>query len=405
MPRSRRVKTIATIFVLFSVLSAPMVSSASTSGSLSGALSGLLPGQDEGSGEPADQTLTTTSPSGSASSDDFRIGWYDALAAVEHPPLIAADGMSMITAYHGEGAQPLKYLDAAQASGTTVMAEIPDPLVRAVDIESVKNYVQFHKDHPALEGWHLADEPSVNRNEGPLTAPNAIKLYDAIKAVDPVHPVSITFASGEDPRPYVPAMDVLQHDDYPAKAFNREFTNLDRWTRFTSWMGYVARQNNKPFVPILQAFGGSNLRPVMGYRAPTAREMRYMVYASLAYQADSVYFWAFYRRDPSWVNSVLAPLVDQLHVLQPALEAGAQPGTVSSSNANVTTRAFQDPSTSRWYVLIVNHAAGASSGSATFSGPLAGNDVAYRDGQATPITNDQLGYSLSQYEARVYTID
>jgi hypothetical protein len=409
MPRSRRVRIVATLFVLFAVLAAPMTSDARAAGGLSGALAGLFgdsSSPESGDGVEATSEPVTVASSGPVSSENFRLGWYDALWNVESPPQIAAGGMSMITAYHGESAQPRTYLDAALAAGTTVMAEIPDYLVRDVNVEGVKAYVAGLKDHAALEGWHLADEPSLNHTVGPLSPENAITLYNAIKSVDPVHPISVTFASGEDARPYVPATDILQHDDYPFKAFSREFTNLDRWKRYTFWQSYVARTNGRPFIPILQAFGGSNIRPVMGYRAPTAREMRYMVYASLAAQSDSMYFWTFYRRDPTWVKNTLAPLVNQLRAMQPALTAGVRPDVVSSTNPNITATAYKDPGTGRWHIVAVNHTNATANGALDFSGELSGRDTAYRaPGAATPIVGDRLWHSLGAYEARVYTID
>ena len=371
MRRPSRAKLAATIFVLAAILGAPAASNADAN---------VAPG-------------------------GFRLGWYDALSNLQNPAQIAAGGMSMITAYYGEGAQPGKYLNAAQASGTSVMAEIPDYLVKQMDVETIKGYVALFKDYPALEGWHLADEPSVNTTLGPLSPQNAITLYNAIKSVDPVHPVSITFASGEDARPYLPALDVLQHDDYPFKAFSKEFTNLDRWKKFTYAMSYVAMQNGKPFIPILQAFGGSNVQPVLGYRAPTAKEMRYMVYSSLAALSNSMYFWTFYRRDPNWVSSTLTPLVGQIQTLKPALTAGYRSGVVSSSNATIQSIAFQDPTTLRWYVLAINHTAGAAAGSLTFSNELAGKQSADHGGTPIAITNNKISHTLTPYEARVYTID
>jgi hypothetical protein len=339
-------------------------------------------------------------------STEFREGWYDALAHINNPPGIAADGMQMIHAYYGYGSQPAKYLAAASAAGTTVMAELPRSLVKAMDIERIKTFVSLYKDKPALEGWSIADEPSLNTEVGPLTAQNAITIYNAIKSVDPVHPVSITFASGEDPLPYLPALDILQHDDYPAVAGTPEFTNLDRWKHFTFFMGYHALQNNKRFFPVLQAFGGTDTAPVLGYRAPTPAEMRYMVFSSVAALADSLFFWTYYRRDPNWVTSTLAPLLAELRPMHPAFTAGPRYGVVSSSHESITATAFQDPTSARWYIVAVNHTPEAAAGTLNFSGELSGKTTAYwGQGTPAPIVADTLAHSLEPYEARVYTID
>ncbi len=180
MPRSRRVKIAATVFTLFAVLGAPMSSNAGTLSELGGL---LKPGPSSPAPDDSGPVQATAepSPSGTVTSDMFRIGWYDNLYHTSHPAQIAADGMSMITAYHGENAQPAPYLEAAQAAGTTVMLEIPEALVKAMDVNQIKHFVSLYEDHPALEGWHLADEPSINSTVGPLSAQNATTLYNAIK--------------------------------------------------------------------------------------------------------------------------------------------------------------------------------------------------------------------------------
>jgi hypothetical protein len=349
----------------------------------------------------------STGSTAAVPSTQFRLGWFDALSNLNNPAGIAADGMSMITAYYGNSAQPGKYLNAAAAAGVTVFAELPRNLVKAMDIERIKAYVTLFKDKPALEGWYLADEPTLNAEIGPLTPQNATTIYNAIKSVDPVHPVSITFASGEDPTPFLPALDILQHDHYPFKAGTPEFGNLDTWKRFTFEMSTVAFFNNKPFFPVLQAFGGTDSAPVLGYRAPISNEMRYMVFSSIAALADSLYFWNYYRRDPNWVSTTLAPIVAELRPMLPALTAGFRSGVVSSSNPAISATAFQDPASGRWYVVAVNHSADpAAAGSLTFSGALSGKTMAfYGQGTPAPIVLDNLAHVLGPYEARVYWID
>jgi hypothetical protein len=339
---------------------------------------------------------------------DFPLGWYDGISNVGNLPEIVREGMTTTMPYVGTTSWGVaRYLDSAKASGVKVLLEIPRPLVKKMDVPGVRAFVSAFKSHSALRAWYLADEPSLSQSLGPLSPSNAKVLYQAIKAEDAGHPVAIAFSSREDPRPYLPATDVVMHDHYPFYAPSAEFKGLDRWTFKTFWTGAQAKQNGKPFYPVIQAFGGTNEEPELGLRAPTAAEERYMIYSALQAGANGLFFWTFYRSDPQWVNSVLLPLIAELQPMKPALASGEVTGLVTSSRSDVRATVFRDPATGRWYLIATHNAAGAVEAPLTLAGALAGKTKATLVGTSSdvPITNGRLNQVLDPYGVKAYRID
>ena len=82
--------------------------------------------------------------------------------------------------------------------------------------KSLTRFIERYMDAPALSGWYLADEPSTNPTLGPLSAATAERLYRAVKAEDPAHPVAIAFGTSDDIERVRNAYDIAMWDEYPA---------------------------------------------------------------------------------------------------------------------------------------------------------------------------------------------
>jgi hypothetical protein len=375
MPRKRSLRFIASSIVLLVAVVAPSVSNAAS-------------------------TPATPLPV------DFPIGWYDGMSSATLAKQ-ARDGMTASLGYYGTNGRPDLYLNAAQTAGVKSFVEIPRPLVKAVDVAAVRRYVSTYKGYPGLLGWYLADEPSIQQSVGPLSGPNATRLYNAIKAEDPNHPVAIAFASREDTTPYLAAFDVLMHDHYPFTAPSPEFKGLSGWGYRTSQFGAIAKRNGKAFLPVTQAFGGTNEEPVLGFRLPTPLEERYMLYSAVQAGANGLFFWVYYRSNPQWVSTVLAPLLTEMKPLRPAFVAGELPGRSSVTDATVFTSVYRDPMTGSSYLFAIHHALGTIDAPVTLAGDLASKTSAtlLSNGSVVPITDGRLGQTLGSYEVKVYRID
>ncbi len=138
---------------------------------------------------------------------------------------------------------------------------------------TIKNVTQF-KDHPAIFGWSLMDEPT------PAAWEELKRAYIEIRKIDPNHPVFITMNSHFDTSGRF--ADTISADSYPY-GFS-PFTTADLGT-----IGKVIDMidNRKPVYDLLQGFNYRN-------SYPTAYEIRSMMYQNFWAGAEGIgiYSWA-----------------------------------------------------------------------------------------------------------------
>ncbi|MBI3292167.1 MAG: hypothetical protein HYZ73_05085 [Elusimicrobia bacterium] len=171
----------------------------------------------------------------------FPIGLYAVDAAPDTDditkefPDIAAGGFNLIQSYKfeediegdndednaPENEKARKFLDAAHKFGLKAFMGIPQGCILKRNLECIKQRVSALKDHRALFGWMLYDEPDTpkydpyTKKEGPPPAlPNTLRqAYKAIKQLDPAHPVSVASYQEIDERyPYLDSFDILLSD-------------------------------------------------------------------------------------------------------------------------------------------------------------------------------------------------
>ncbi len=147
-------------------------------------------------------------------------------------PEIAAVGFNVIQSYQFEGdldgpANSIEdaraYLDAAHKSGLKVLMGIPQECVTKRNLTCVKKRVSALKDHSALFGWKLYDEPDspvydpLTKKEGlPVPPRNLVEVYRTIKQLDRAHPVSIgSFLEIGEQYPYLNAFDIFMSEYFP----------------------------------------------------------------------------------------------------------------------------------------------------------------------------------------------
>jgi hypothetical protein len=141
------------------------------------------------------------------------------------------------------------------------------------------------KDHPALLGWYIADEPNGYR----IPPKDLERIYETVKEADPWHPISIVFmAPFTASRKYADALDIVMADPYPLPDLP------------ASMVGEVAGQLKKeftgerPFWMVPQAFGGGELWK----REPTVHELRSMTWQSIVNGATGIQY--FVRQGPNF---------------------------------------------------------------------------------------------------------
>ena len=158
--------------------------------------------------------------------------------------------------------------------------------INAVDEEVAHTVrvVSGVRDHPALLGWYLYDEPKAN------LMPRLRERYKLIKELDPDHPCMIVLNTPIFANNTVSACDILGLDCYPVPGAGTEKTkpaDLGSVSRVTRDAISLIRRE-KPFWFVPQAYPHE---PEFS-RFPTVREMSSMVWQAVAEGADGILFYA-----------------------------------------------------------------------------------------------------------------
>jgi hypothetical protein len=191
--------------------------------------------------------------------------------------------------------------------------------------------IKAFRDHPALLGWYISDEP----NGKDITPAQLEEIYKTVKENDPWHPVSIVFmAPYISARNYKDALDIVMADPYPVP------------DRPVTVAGDVAARLNsefkgkRPFWIVPQAFGGGELWS----REPTIQEIRSMTWQSIINGATGIQYFVrqglnyFPKSTATWAEC--GRMATEVAELTPWLLSEEEPPApvCSSLNILVTSR-------------------------------------------------------------------
>jgi hypothetical protein len=192
--------------------------------------------------------------------------------------------------------------------------------------ERLINEIKTFRDHPALLGWYISDEP----NGTTITPEKLEEIYRTIKENDPWHPVSIVFmAPFLNAKNYSEALDIVMADPYPIP------------DRPVSVPGEVADKlrtefkGKRPFWIVSQAFGGGELWS----REPTYQEIRSMTWQSIINGATGIQYFVrqglnyFPKSSSTW--SECGRMAMEVAELTPWLLSDEYALRVESSSRNI----------------------------------------------------------------------
>ncbi|KKR03714.1 MAG: hypothetical protein UT30_C0021G0013 [Candidatus Uhrbacteria bacterium GW2011_GWF2_39_13] len=132
----------------------------------------------------------------------------------------------------------------------------------------IRAFVEAVKDHPAILGWYMADEPEA-RAESQLWYRDAYRL---IREIDPYHPCIMLNYSIRGIKKYYEVCDILMPDCYPAYSMNGA-NNKPLWET----TGFVKTGLSfRPTWLVPQAYSWSYRDP--SPRAPTLDELRNQIW-------------------------------------------------------------------------------------------------------------------------------
>lgn len=288
-----------------------------------------------------------------ASDSVYRTGWYARIHDIDELSELAREGSTLVLPYHTDAAlgdfhsvTMDGYLDEAAEHGLEVIVEISkrhrgqrrDQEDPPPNLEGIRRFVEESKDHPAVHGWYLADEPNYDWEPTPS---EVAAMYEAIKSVDREHPVYVVHY-GQPVEEYAPGYDVLMIDWYPRDTkggkedvgeFNwmvRHSKNL--WERADR---FADRHGKEGWAAVLSGHSGQKERAnrKQGVRTLTMPEYRYYLFTALAHGARAVLYWMHYDR---WTDQEVRRRVSELQRLTTQIGPYLRAGTTYPPNIKVT---------------------------------------------------------------------
>ena len=254
------------------------------------------------------------------------LGFRDDAATLENYQKLAEAGLDMVTLEMDQSGAQMQF-DLAAEAGIKILAVLAPYTdhrdIADVDFESVERLVMHYKDHPALFGWHICDEPNINR------IPDLKRIKEYIEALDPEHPVYINLdplgsirALGTDfYRDYVDTyardcnLTLLSYDCYPAMA--NEVVNW--WYMCNEAVLATTRKYGIPFWAFAATCWIDREGPNNIHAKPTLENVRLTVNTHLAYGAQAMQYFTI--RDfggSSWAPMMGTEWTDAYDLLKEA---------------------------------------------------------------------------------------
>jgi hypothetical protein len=238
-----------------------------------------------------------------------------------------------------------KWLNYADLLGFKMYLELPYGDVKDGKTEEVKNYVNKFKHYPALRMWRMHDEPITQGHD----LNKFIAAYQAVKAADPDHPVTCTFAqTGPVLDPWVDTVDYFDIDVYPATvsqpAPSGNLVTVPQRIKRVAEISALAGID--PPIYTAQAFEEPGGNPPFHWRLPTFQETRYMSFSALTVGARGILYWLHSAPGGSGIVSsqshreqIVYPVMDQVATVGPAVVSPLGDGgiTVTSTHDSDTT--------------------------------------------------------------------
>jgi hypothetical protein len=333
----------------------------------------------------------------------FILGWYEFLENTAGPLQVASKGINFVIPYiESTKLEKIKvFLDAARTAKIKVLVEVHRPLVEAGNVVGTREFIRAYKNHPAVYGWYLYDEPEIKKPT-PLTPELLTKVYQAIKAEDKSKPVAIVFSDVGKVESYSNAMDISMWDAYPCNDDVPEFAWVPSYREALNRVTKISHSNQKKFWNVLQAYSGQ-----LKKREPTKAEFRYMFYYSIFSGSDGLLFWMHPWSKPVWNEAVLYATIKEFQPYISTIINGYNAINITPSElANtVETRIFTIPKSRKKLMVVINHERAPVKMTVKLDRALAGKSVAIGKRKIDRVSsNSSLQVGLSAYEVRLYEI-
>ena len=345
----------------------------------------------------------------------FTFGWYEYIENTSAPVQLSSKGIDMLMPYlettlFGKKSPIIEspqekfklFLDTAKEAKVKVLMEIPHALVESGNITGIKEFVRAYKNHSAVYGWHLYDEPEL-RKPDPISPTLLTNIYQVIKKEEKSKPVAIVFNDVNKAVFYINAMDIIMWDTYPCNEGDTEFQWAAYYRSVLNQIAATAKTGNKKFLNVLQAYAGHGLIK----RLPTKAEFYYMFYCSIFSGADGLLFWMHPWSTPCWNESVLYPTIKEFKSYLPAIVKGVESNNLAPVNSadRVEIKSFSIPNSKKAVAIAINHTETPINLKVKVDRKLAGQIIICNNKDIDRISNQSdFKVSLDPYAVRIYKI-
>ncbi|WP_108994844.1 S-layer homology domain-containing protein [Paenibacillus agaridevorans] len=317
-------------------------------------------------------------------------------ANVPDYPLLQQIGVNTVQGVNGLTDDALKkMLDAAHANNLKMLVTLYEGMQVKENMERNIEIVTKFKDHPAVLGYMIMDEPKLNG----INQAELLDAYEMIRSLDPIHPAYMVESELDAYRSTGQATDILVTDVYPYYSRNNQPISAvgDGVRKAVADVDGI-----KPVWTVLQTF----LMPTTGWDyLPTITQVRNMGYQALLAGSKGLAFYSI--NDPGWRlpdSELWAGLQDFKNEL-PLFGELAMQGTKLSEHIDGPIQWGVWQKGTEQYAVAINTTQNVQSAEITL--PQAGNYIELLHG--APVTqwssgDNQLQVALQSEQAVIYRI-
>lgn len=245
----------------------------------------------------------------------------------------------------------MAHLDAAQKAGMYgSVALFNNPYLNKgaeFDLPHLERVVNAVKNHPAVWGWDLIDEPE------PTMKPEAVQAAaDLVRKLDPNHLVWVNLCRNAQITDYFASQDLWSFDYYP-------FPALTPFSFKTTWLNASDREvlGKKPMGAVLQTFNYNHNE----IRMPTPDELRTSAWLHIIHGYKWFGYYSYSDGEPSGSLSNTPQLLSYARALntefarlQDVILAPGQWQPVKMEPATDKLEACEKKVGEKWYVVVVS---------------------------------------------------
>lgn len=349
-----------------------------------------------------------------AQKKEMLVGWWTDPSNSSAWPGYAANGVNFL---HFNSAtdysiSDLKtYLDIAQDLGMKVSISmtrtqnVPHPWTG----DEFTTFVNAIKDHPAIWGWYLADEPDIAADSKTahsrlLTTPG---YYPLVKTADPSRPAWLVM-SGSIKSGWNDVADIVGLDLYPSYG-KAEFENPQLRNSYDTWKSGLNREcacNQVPFIAVVQGFGrGHGLWDDL-----SLAEMKYHVLSAVVQGVNKILFW-YDGWSNDWTLNIAAEVQRMIRDMRTEMENGIANDPAIVVSQSPSNLAYNHGANGRRHVILAVNIAnrdnieGATLSNVQFTLPsgIGATQVEVLDENRTiPVTNGVFTDTFNPFQVHAY---